>query len=439
MARRKQPPKVSRPTGKGRAIELLKDLLIVLLTCSAVFLAWQTPMVTSLRGWVAPVAPVVEEPSFSTQEALTPYALRVNTSLGAYGVSYDSDNLARVFQRFTSLLGEALSTADDPGVLTQRGWRSLLEAPGFYCAFQGKVPLSVLSAWLGTGETLTGQAEALVLARDGSRLTLAWRDGEDYYRAPTQMAYDAGVTQLLEDFSPNGAAFAYALAADDDAYEALDPDVLLPMNTPQPQIYAAASPDFVGDRAHLSQLLSALGFLSGTDSAYETPGGLTVTESGDRLQLTSAGLVTYRAGEESRYPILSAQETEPTAAQAAQTAWELLCHIAEAFENSPDYVLTGMEELEGGWAITFGDRLDGIPVSLGEKGYSVRVVTEGRKISEFSLTLRTYTSTDSVTLIPSGRLAAAALRSIPGTDGKLALRYSDTLSATLTAGWMTGE
>ncbi|MDE6107271.1 MAG: hypothetical protein K2F83_01170, partial [Oscillospiraceae bacterium] len=153
--------------------------------------------------------------------------------------------------------------------------------------------------------------------------------------------------------------------------------------------------------------------------------------------VTPAGQITYRAGEESRYPIPSNQE--PTAAQAAQAAWELLCRAAEPFENTPDYVLTGVEELEGGWAVTFGARLDGIPVSVGEKGYSARMVTEGRKISEFTLTLRTYAPTDSTTLIPSGRLAAAALRSIPGTDGKLALRYSDNLSATLTAGWMAGE
>lgn len=437
MARRKQTPKVSRPTGKRRVIEFLKDVLIALLTCSAIFLAWQTPMATHLRGWVGPAAPAVEEPSFSNEEALTPWAIRVNNSLGAYGVSYDESGLARVFQRFSPFLGEAFSTAEAPAALTQQQWRALLEAPGFYCAFQGTPSLAVLSAWLGTGETLTGQAEALLLAREGNRVTLAWRNGNSYRRASTQMDYAPGLAQALEDFSPNGAAFAYALAATDDAYEALDPYVLLPVNTPQPQIYAAASPDFVGDREALTRLLSALGFLSGVDSAYETPGGLTVTESGDRLQVTPAGQVTYRSGEESRYPVLSSDF--PTAAQAAQAAWELLCRIAEAFENTPAYVLTGVETTESGWAITFGSRLEGVPVSTGEKGFSARVVTEGRKISEFTFTLRAYTPAGDVSLLPSGRLAAAALRSIPGSDGRLDLRYSDTLSSTLAAVWITGE
>lgn len=435
MARRKT-PKVARPTGARRLVELLKDFLIVLLTCSAVFLAWQTPMVTHFRGWVAPVTPVVQDPTFPNEDALTPYTLRVNNSMGSYGVSYDAAGLTRVFQRLSPLLGEAFSTAEAPSAITQRTWRDLLESPGVYCAFQGKIPLPVFSAWLGVRESISGQAEALVLARDGDRLTLAWRDGISYYRAATQMSYDTSVSLVLEDFSPNGAAFAYDLAASDDAYSALDLYVLLPVSTPRPQVYAAASPDLVGDQSALARLLTALGFLSGTDSAYETPGGLTVTESGDRLQVTPAGAITYRAGEETRYPIASAEA--PLVSQAAQAAWELLSRIAEPFEDLPDYVLTGAEATETGWAITFEARLDGIPVSTGETGWCARVVTEGSKISEFTLTLRTYTPTGDTTLLPSPRLAAA-LQSIPGTDGKLRLSYSDNLSATLTAGWMAGE
>lgn len=437
MARRKT-PKVARPTGARRLVELLKDLLIVLLTCSAVFLAWQTPMATHFRGWVAPVTTVVQDPTFPNEDALTPYALRVTNSMGSYGVSYDAAALSRVFQRLSPFLGEAFSTAESPAVLPQRNWRTLLESPGIYCAFQGKIPLSVLSAWLGVGESLTGQAEALVLARDGDRFILAWRDGASCYSAPTQLAYDAAVSQVLEDFSPNGAAFAYALAADDDAYSALDLYVLLPVSTPRPQVYTAASPDLVGDRAALARLLTALDFLSGTDSAYETPGGLTVTENGDRLQVSPSGKLTYRAGEEARYPI-SSSSGSPTASQAAQAAWDLLSQAVEPFEDLPDYVLTGAEETESGWAITFEARLNGIPVSTGETGWCARMVTEGNKISEFTLILRTYDPPGSTTLIPSPRLAAAALRSMTGTDGKLRLSYSDNLSATLTAGWMTGE
>ena len=172
---------------------------------------------------------------------------------------------------------------------------------------------------------------------------------------------EATLSQLLEGFNPNGAAFAYTLAPTDAAYEALDPYVLLPVTAPQPQVYAALSPDFVGNREDLGQLLSALGFLSGADSAYETPGGLTVTENGDRLQVTAAGAVVYRSsGEESRYTVPTAED-RPTAAQAAQTAWELLNRVVEPFDGTPDYVLTGAEETETGWSITFEARLDGIP------------------------------------------------------------------------------
>ena len=334
MARHRQTPAVARPKGLRRGVELLKDLLIVLLTCSAVFLAWQTPMATHFRGLVTPAPPAAEDSASPNEEALTPYAIRVRNGLGSYGVSYDSTGLERTFQRLSPALGEAFSTASAPVTLTQRRWRTLLEAPGFYCAFQGQPPLSALGAWLGGSESLAGSAQALVLAREGEAVTLAWRDGENYYAAATQVSYEATLSQLLEGFNPNGAAFAYTLAPTDAAYEALDPYVLLPVTAPQPQVYAALSPDFVGNREDLGQLLSALGFLSGADSAYETPGGLTVTENGDRLQVTAAGAVVYRSsGEESRYTVPTAED-RPTAAQAAQTAWELLNRVVEPFDGT---------------------------------------------------------------------------------------------------------
>lgn len=432
MARRKT-PKVARPKGLRRWVELLKDLLIVLLTCSAVFLAWQTPMVTHLRGWVAPPAPPVTEPSARSEEALTPYALRIQNSLGSYAANYDGPTLTRTFQRFSGLLGEALASDEVPERITAQQWRSLLESPGFYCALRGTLPLSLLPEWLGMESSVSGQAEALVLSWNGSRVWLGWRNSGGFFRIRTQVDFAGDLSPLVESFSPNGGAFAYTLS-EDSAYEALDPYVLITPTAPQPKNFAAASPDLTGDTETLTRLLNALGFLSGTDAAYETPGGLTVTENGDRLQVSSGGTITYRAGEELRFPV-----SGTSAGQGAQAAWELLCRVAEPFENTPAYILTGVEAADNGWTITFEARLEGIPVTTGASGWCARFTVDERKITDFTLTLRTYTSTGEVTPLPEPRLAAAALRSIPESDGTLVLCYPDNLSSTLTAGWMTGE
>lgn len=440
MARHNRVPAVTRPTGRRRLIEWCKNLLIVLLTCSAVFLAYQTPLVSHFRDMVAPTLSVEENAASTSREALIPYALRVSNSLGAYGVSYDDSAVSRIFLRFDSYLGEAFSTAGEPQELSARRWRALLESDGLYCVFQGNPPLSAFSSWLGMEETLTGQLQALLLAveKDGT-VTLAWRDGDTLYGAETEVSDTAGLREMLEDYTPNGATFAYTLTAADDAYEALDDYTLLTATVPQPKVYTASAPDFVNDDAALSELLSALGFLVGMESAYETSEGLTVTENGDRLQVTAAGELTYRAGEETRYPVPASGRSVPTAAQAAQTVWELLCRVAERFDGTPTYVLTGAERTENGWAITLEARLNGIPLTTGTTGWCVRAVTEGRKLSELSMTLRTYTPTEDTTLIPSARLAAAALRSLPNSNGALMLAYHDSSSATLTAGWITGE
>ena len=432
MARRKT-PKVIRPKGLRRGVELLKDLLIVLLTCSAVFLAWQTPMANHLRGWVAPPPSPAAGPTVRSEEALTPYAIRVRNSLGSYAVSYDGPTLTRTFQRFSGLLGEALASDEIPERINTRQWQALLEAPGFYCALRGSLPLSVLPQWLGMESSISGEAESLVLSWDGSRVWLGWRGSGGFFRVRTRVDFAGDLSPLVESFSPNGGAFAYTLS-EDSAFEALDPYVLITPTAPQPKNFTAASPDLTGDAETLTKLLNALGFLSGADAAYETPGGLTVTENGDRLQVTSGGTITYRAGEELRFPV-----SGTSAGQGAQAAWELLCRVAEPFENTPAYILTGVETAENGWTVTFESRLEGIPVTTGASGWCARFTVDDRKITEFTLILRTYAPTGEVTPLPDHRLAAAALRSISGSDGTLVLCYPDNLSSTLTAGWMTGE
>mgnify|MGYP001089898672 CR=1 FL=1 len=434
MSGRKNTPPVARPTGLRRVIELGKDLLIVALACSAVFLAAQTPIATHLRGWVAPEPPPA---ATRTSLAVNPYAIAIRNDKGLYSVSYDQAPVERAFERFSPLLGEAFSAAQLPETATRAQWQALLEAPGVCCTFQGQPPLSALSAWLGGGEDYPGEAHTLLLAWDGRQMWLAWRVGDSYFRARTSVAYQGHLADALADFSPNGAAYAYTLS-DDDAYEALDPYVLISITAPQPHVYTAASPDLMADEEARSALLTALGFLSGTEGAYETADGLAVTESGDRLLVTSAGEVTFRAGDESRYP-MTLERALPSAYTAAQAAWEVLDRAISPFRGEGDFILTGARQTDAGWEVTFHVMLEGVPVLTAGEGWSARFLVEGGRISEFALALRTYTATETVTTLPTPRLAAAALRSLPSRGGQLVLCYSDNRAATLTAGWMTGE
>lgn len=441
MSRRKQSPPVAKPTGRRHFVEICKDILIVILTCSAVFLAWQTPLASQLRGWVTPAAPAVEPVARQPKEAAEPYGIAARNSMGLYGAIYDADQVDRAFHQFSSLLGEAFASAGVPERTSRRQWQTLLESPGVYCAFQGSPPVSLLSAWLDEeGPALEGNAQALLLSWDGRQVWLCWRDGDSYFRVPTQVVYEDHMDSVLESFNPNGAAFAYALAETDRAYSSIDPDVLVSMTAPQPRDYTASTPDLVGDGSALEQLLTALGFQSGVASAYEATGGLAINESGDRLRVGADGTVVFHAGEETRYPV-AAQGGRPTGQEAALAAWSLLNRATAPWKGDTFFVLTGAEETADGWTVTFHGRLEGVPLRTGAEGWTASFSIAGDAVSDFTLSLRTYSPTGETSLLTSQRLAAAAMASDTYRDSgkRLILCYNDTGSSSLTAGWMAAE
>lgn len=439
MAGRKRKPPVAKPTGRQRVIELLKDLLILALTGSAVFLALQTPMFSQVQGWIAEPMETASPDSRPRSEAVTPYLVSVRSNMGLYGVSYDENLVGRAFERVSTLLGEGLATAGTVENITARQFQSMMDAPGICCGFQGVLPLETLSEWLGGSGSLTGRVRSLVLAWDGKEVWLAWREDDSLYRrARTQVTYAGHLDAVLSEFNPNGAAYVYTLAQYDKTYETLDPWVLVSMTAPQPQIYTVTSPDLVNEREALERVLNSLGFQSGVDFAYESAGELAINENGDRLRLSATGKVTFHAGEEFRYGVACEGET-PTAAEAAQAAWELLGQAVGPWKGETVYVLSGVEATTEGWIVRFQARLGGVPVWMGETGEAAWFTVKGRRISDFSISLRTCTGTGSVSTLLSERLAAAAIRSLPEAGGRLALRYNDNGQTELTAGWVAEE
>lgn len=425
---------MARPTGRRRLIELGKDLLILLLACSSVLLAARTPMFRQLRGWAIPAPPRQPVEARPGVEALLPYALAVRNDMGLYGISYDPSQLSRAFDTLLPFLTEALSTAQQPQSATQRQWAAMLDLPGAYFLFQGSVPLDTLAVWSAGAGGPQGQAQALVLCRDGSQVRLGWRDGDNYYQAAALASYEGRLDNALDSFAPNGAAFAGTLAASDEAYAALEPWVLIPLTTPQPREYTVAAPDLVSDASSLDALLRALGFQSTAGSAYRVGEELAVTEGGGRVRVDAAGRVVYHAGEENRFPVACAGQT-PTQEEAARAAWELLERAMAPWKAGESFLLTGIEKTSDGWSVAFSSRLEGIPVLTGQEGWCGEFTVTNRSISGFTLHLRSYTATDRFPLLPGQRLAAAALGALSKGSGRLALCYQDQGNGVLTPGW----
>ena len=438
MAGHKRGPQMAGQSPRQRLVELGKDILIVILTCSAIYLAGLTPMMTQLRSWMTPPVPSAQVQPRQARDTVIPCGVAVRNGLGLYGVSYDEASVERAFSLLSPLLGQALTTAGEVESITPRQWQQLLEGEGIYCQFQGSPPLEALSAWLGEGSSLTGSVQAVALGWDGSAAWLGWQDGDASYRARTQVSYSEHMRAVLDEFRPNGAAFVYTLRESDETYDVLDPYVLVAMESQRPMTYAAVSPDFIGDSGAMDTLLGAMGFRSGVGSAYEAAGERAINENGDRLRVNAAGRVVFHTGEENRYPVNAAGESA-TSVEAALAAWEILDRAAAPWKGEEVFILTGAEKTELGWRVSFQSRLHGIPVYTGKEGWCAQFTIEGRKITDFTLDLRSYTSTGETCLVTSERLAAAALRSQAAGGQKLKLCYTDNGTPTVAAVWMAEE
>mgnify|MGYP001026333721 FL=1 len=434
---------------KIRAIEVMKDILILLLAASALWLAAQTSLVPPLRGLLReegrqtspgqsqgvdrgagalPLAMAVNLPTAS------PDALTEGTEGTRCGLRYDQAACHELFQRVAGPLVETLSSAGEPEAVSRRQWeRALTDTLGVYMDFQGQIPMPVLMGWLSGEDTrLTATVRRMVLTVWEDGVDLYYRDEEDggYYRCRSEVADPFSLAEALSGLTDNGAFYAF----ESELYRDLDPDTLLLAETPAPAAYAAANPMSAGQET-LQALVQDLGFSLNSTSFYSTDEQ--VARSGDdSVRLSDRGTAQYQfEGRKGAglFPIQSQGETGDlfnsveTCRQIALSALGTRCGEARLYLIS---ARTGGEGLE----IDFGYSLNGIPV-LTEGGRAARFLVAEGGIVQFSLYLRSYTTAGTGAPILPARQAAAAVRARGLKGRELLLTYSDTGGDSLSAGW----
>ena len=176
---------------KRRAVELVKDGLILLLSCSAIWLSFQTPLSAPLRGLFREEgtlsAPGTGQESDLGSGAL-PMAIAANVPGSEHlpegtegvrcGLRYDQAACQELFQRVAGPLMETLSSAGAPERISRSQWEAALTSDLGVCLdFQGEVPLPVLVGWLSgerTGLDSVVRRLALTVWEDG--LEVSCRD-----------------------------------------------------------------------------------------------------------------------------------------------------------------------------------------------------------------------------------------------------------------------
>ena len=434
---------------KHRAVEGLKDVLIVLLTASALWLSAQTPLTSPLSGLFREESRqtvVTPGQGVDRAEGALPMAmvanlpgdLSPNLPEGAEGMrcglQYNQAACQELFRQVARPLVEALSSAGAPEQVSRRAWeRALTGTLGVYMDFQGQIPAPVLMGWLsGEGTQLTAEIRRLVLTVWENGVDLYYRDERDglYYRCRSEVADPFSLAEALSGLTDNGAFYAF----ESELYQELDPDTLLCPEPPAPAVYTAANPLDAGQDT-LQALVQDLGFSLNSTSFYSTDEQ--VARSGDdHVRLSGQGVAQYqyegRRGN-GLFPVLSQGEagalfdSVETCRQIALSAMGTRCGEARLY-------LTSVQAVDGGWEIDFGYSLNGVPV-LTESGYAARFQVKEGEVVQFSLYLRSYASSGAPSLVlpPRQGLAALLARGLAGQE--LLLTYSEAGGDTLTAGW----
>ncbi len=407
--------------GKRRRLwEGGKTLLILLLSCSALYLA--SRVLSPGQADLSPHSGQGDGGGGSTAysaQTLRPAAFAVTWEEGRYGLLYHQED-QEGYTQLSALLAEALSGAGAPEPVSRGAWLRALAAPGVFFEYLGPIPLDSLTRWLSglDNAALTGsQAVQLCVAGDA----LFFRDGEDrLWSCPLSGDLSQPMAELFRLFSPNGARFA----GEDAGYRLLRPDSLVLPVTPDPPQLAPEDP--IGPLSSgvpgetLSRLLQALSFHPQTNPLYDVTGGWGIADSGEALRIADDGQITYRRSDDSqaRYP--APDPLDATRLLAERTVG--------AVGGDGRLFLREVRQEGQATVVSYGYAYRGAAILVDGEDWCARFTVENGAVSAFTLKPRRYTvlGGSATPLLPQEQAAAA----LPGgEDQTLELLYDDNGAA----------
>lgn len=428
-------------------IELGKDVLILLLAVSAVWLTVLTLSRSGLSGlWQDESSTQVSLVGQREEGgALWPVRMAVTRwdgeSAVRFAAQYDRETCRAQFQQAASLLREALSGSSAEQSVSRIRWeRALSQTTNLYFDFLGNIPLSVLSGWMSGKENgWEGTARRMILSLEGEEVVLYYQDdltGNCYARRAEVVTVQQ-MESAVEGIAENGANFAF----ERENFAQLDGNTMLLSEQPRPKVYSAANPlagsagaERLESDSALGRLVLALDF---PDNSYVYSGTDQVVRSGrDTLRISKDGVVSYNAakGEQSHYQI-SAHAAQPTVFEIAEACRQIAESAVGAMAGEGRLYLREILPTQTGWTVDFAYCLDGAHVQVGEAGCAAHFTVEGNEIVQFVFQMRSYTDTSVRSIVLPEEQAAAAVQALDKEGSELILVYRDNGGDTLSAGW----
>jgi hypothetical protein len=424
----------------GRVAEWVKTALIVLLSVSALLLGWRTrlfgdvsstfPLFGSVAGLMRGTAGAGESGGVTIKEAARPLVIVITNEYGdRFGARYDSDERNAVYDRASSIVGEALGSASAPSQISQDEWRAALSRAGVYFEYVSPVRLSVLDGWLGAHmPDIAESAEDVFLRRifvafgeDRSRIYYQDIGSGLFYGADTASA--AGKAQELEMYSPNGAVFAFELgiAGSENA-----PYTLIMHGRYHPDIRAAIP----GSAVELLDItLAAFGH---SNEMYTTlpegDGALRRIGTRFNIMVSAQGSVTYRRVDA---PELDRERRTLNESEMIERARVIVADTIGGVSGSAEVFFDSLEYVaDGSYSVIFNYYIAGGGVFLFEDGYAARITFTSGVVMNAELNYRHLARTYEYTrLLPESLALAAA-------GGEFMLYYSDTGAEIMQPSWV---
>lgn len=412
----------------------LQNLLIVVLSVSAVLLFAQNQMANLNRTWsdghfgsLLDPDPTPVSEADTLADLAAPVRVSVAVADGRYGLLYATTADASLSQ-FSTLLGSALGSAGTWTECDDQAFRAALDH-GVYFDFLSELPLPILTGLLGTepsGDSSFSARQAVLFpSQEGVRLYLRSEDGT--CRVCSTAVQSEVLSTEMALYQADGTFFAFEGG---EGYAQLDPYTLLPHETPESAVLTVGN-----SLSDSSTLLRQLDFNPYTKYRYTEKGGTEViVEEPRTLRIQTDGTVVYQAGDgDTTLSVSSAGETA-TAVEAVLGTRSLAETVLAGQLGEATLYLESITATDTGWLVRFGFQRGGVPILFSDGSCGAEFQLTGSAITHFTLHFRQYTaSSESSSPLPL-TLAVAIADGQPGAE--LVTGYVDEGSTSVSLSWL---
>lgn len=416
--------------------ELIKNVAIVFLSGSAIFLASQVEAFTIFSGYLLEEDGVaLTETQTEIQDVIgTAMPLAMMMSLEREGtvlqIGMEGEEKQEMFSLTSQILRESLGNLEESQKITEEEFLTALVAvPSIYFQWAGDIPLDLLEKSLSGGESVghVGSASAICLAPWGEGVGLYYLEGASYYMRPVSALELGRLSLLLESVEGKQMSFAFQRGE----LQGVNPLIMVSDEVKTTLTYEASTPYLQGSQV----LFEQLGFQSSA-AAYSTLDGMVLRQGTDSLRLSVDGLVLYQPESRGRYP-LSHHGTEITLFEQVEGCRQFAKGIYQSLTVVPEIYLSSVVWEEEQLRVSFSATLDGVLLSYDDSTVVAEFVVEGDEILEFSFYYRQYVPTEEVSPVLPLAQAQAIVQNLGQGQEELLLVYQDSGGERVEATWVT--